>query len=186
MILVTNNHLPQKLLVKVTSPDLKAIAVLQNIWKKNLKDLPFTYRFLDEYFAQQLEKENALQKLMTWFSSITVIIACLGLFGLISISIVQRMKETGIRKIFGAGVIQLLALTWKEYGILLTISSIIAFPLVFFSMNKWLEGFANKISVGMGEYFVAVGVMVAVMLFALMYQAWKLVKINPLQSIRYE
>lgn len=186
MMVVPNNHLPQKLLVKVTSPDSKSIAVLQNTWKQNLKDLPFTHRFLDEYFSQQLEKENTLQKLMTWFSSITVVIACLGLFGLISISIVQRMKETGIRKIFGARVIQLLALTWKEYGILLAISSIIAFPLVFFSMTKWLEGFANKTSVGIGEYFTAVGVMVAVMLFTLLYQAWKLIKINPIQSIRYE
>jgi putative ABC transport system permease protein len=110
---------------------------------------PFDYFFLDTYYNRPYEDEHRMSHVSTLFSSIAIIIACLGLFGLASFGIVQRTKEIGIRKVLGARILALIHLLFKEYAILIAVASAIAIPLVYIIMNDWLAGFTASVGIGL-------------------------------------
>ncbi len=180
-----NNNVYEKLLVKIESPDMNKILALEKVWKAQLNQ-PFEYKFLDEYFKEQLMKENILQKLLIYFSALSVVITCLGLFGLISLTIAQKSKETGIRKILGANLVDLLILTWKGYLKLIAISLLISFPIVLFLMARWLENFPNKTAMDLSQYLFGVSILSIVILIIILYQANKIIKMQIIESIKQE
>jgi len=177
---------PEKILIKLEKADMNTIWKIEKVWQANLKGQPFEYRFLDDSFQRQLEKENKLQKLMTYSSSICIVIACLGLIGMINISFVQKMKEVGIRKVLGATNLHLFLLSWKNHSIQLFIASIIALPLGYLIMRQWLEGFPSKINISTADYVIAISVLIGAVLLVMLLQVYKLVKLNPLESIKQE
>lgn len=105
------------------------VASIKELWSSHIKGHPFSYRFLDDYFQQHLEKEYAIKNLLIVFTFVSILIACIGIFGSINVRMEQSMKETGIRKILGGGMTQLLSANYREYAISIAIASLLAFPL---------------------------------------------------------
>lgn len=186
MIFRLNSDFPEKLLIKfneVTKPNLQT---LKNVWADNIKGHPFSYRFLDDYFEQHLEREYTLKNLLMIFSFLASLIACVGLFASINVRVEQSMKETGIRRMLGAGVLQLLSRSFREYVIGIMIASLVAFPLTVFMLTGWLEKFAYKTAIDMATCLESVLIISALGSVAILYQAIRILKIKPLECIRYE
>ena len=117
---------------------------IQQSWATAFPGNPFSYSFLDEYFNRQYENEKKFGKLFTSFAALAIIIGCLGLFGLAAYTASQRIKEIGIRKVLGASVMDIMTMLSKDFLKLVVIAVIIATPVTWFAMNKWLEDFAYR------------------------------------------
>lgn len=118
---------------------------IEKIWKRITPESPFSYSFLDEDIQKQYIQEQILNKIMHSFTALAVLISCLGLFGLATYTAQQRTKEIGIRKVLGASVAIIIGLLSKDFLKLILISMVIAFPLAWYAMSKWLQDFAYKI-----------------------------------------
>jgi putative ABC transport system permease protein len=163
-----------------------AINTLQEAWRKSEPEIPFEYTFLDEKFQKLYNSEQQQGNLFTIFSFIAIFIACLGLFGLSAFTITQRVKEIGVRKVLGASVPQIVTELSKDFLKLVLIASIIALPIAWYSMSKWLLDFAFRISI-QWWVFVMAGVIAVVIAFAtISFQAIKAATANPVKSLRSE
>src|SRR5262249_49046810 len=142
--------------MKLGGNDLNAtIAKIQNVWNKNVTSRPFQYFFLDETYAQLYQSEMNFKKIFFYITFIAIFIACLGLFGLSSFITEQRSKEIGIRKVLGASVSGIVSMLSKDFVKLIAIAAIIAFPLAWWTMNKWLQDFVYRVTIGWWIFFVA-------------------------------
>jgi putative ABC transport system permease protein len=163
-----------------------ALAHLEKTWKRFLPETPYQYNFLDDNFARLYKAEERQKTLFTTFACIAIFIACLGLFGLSAFAISQRIKEIGIRKILGANVSTIVALLSKDFLKLVILSAIIAFPIAWFAMNKWLQDFAYRIDMPWW-IFIAAGLIAAIIaLLTISIQAIKAAVANPVKSLRTE
>jgi putative ABC transport system permease protein len=173
--------------LKVNTADLySTIQNLENKWKELIPHRPFSYYFLDDSFDQQYKADNQFAELFTAFAVLAIIIAFLGLFGLTTYTTSQRIKEIGIRKVLGASVSSIVILLSKDLSKLLIVAFIIAAPLAWFAMTKWLEGFAYQASIGIGIYIIA-AVSISVIAFGTMsWQSMKAALQNPTNSLKNE
>jgi putative ABC transport system permease protein len=126
----------------------------QSAWHKLNPNEPFEYSFLDDDFQKNYESDNRLAAIVRDFTIVAILISCLGLFGLASFSAEQRTKEIGIRKVLGASLAHIVGLLSKEFLTLVFIAIIIASPLAWWAMNKWLQDFAYKANIGWMIFFV--------------------------------
>lgn len=163
-----------------------AISFLEEKMREFSPQLIFRYSFLDEHIAAIYIKEKKVNKVFGFSSLLSIIIACLGLFGLVSFSVEQRTKEIGIRKVIGASVTNILLLLSKEFVRLVIISNIVAWPIVYFVMNKWLQNFAYRIHIGWWIFFIAGALALVISLLTVSYQAVKAALANPVETLRYE
>lgn len=177
---------PEKLLIRLNNSNAGNIRNIKNTWSELMTGYPFEFRFLDAYYQEQFEKEATLNTLLWYVSLLAIVIACVGLFGIISIKIEQKNKDTGIRKIFGARILHLLFITWKEYGAIIAASVLLAYPITALVINKWLQTFSNKTTIDLISLSKAVAIVIGLVLFIIIYQTIKIVRLNPLKSIRYE
>lgn len=162
------------------------LAFLENTWKEIYPEYPFEYRFLDETIQNQYRSEQAIGKLVTVFTVLALFISCLGIFGLSSFTAEQRTKEIGIRKVLGATVSSIIKHISKEFVLLVVISNVIIWPLAYFLLNRWLQTFAYRISIGWWP-FVLTGI--AVLVVSLLTVSWQIIRAataNPVESLRYE
>jgi putative ABC transport system permease protein len=159
---------------------------LENTWKKFLPDIPWQYTFLEENFDKLYEAEQRQGTIFTIFACIAIFIACLGLFGLSAFAISQRIKEIGIRKVLGANVSTIVRLLSKDFLILVGIAAIIAFPIAWFAMNKWLQDFAYRINMPWWVFIIAGIVAALIALLTISFQAIKAAIANPVTSLRTE
>jgi putative ABC transport system permease protein len=176
-----------KISIKVSGANLPAaLSHIENTWRKFLPETPFEYTFLDENFDRLYKTEDRQKTLFTTFACIAIFIACLGLFGLSAFAISQRIKEIGIRKVLGADVSTIVGLLSKDFMILVAIAFVIAGPIAYYFMNKWLEDFAYRI--GMPWWiFLAAGIVAALIaLITISFQAIKAAIANPVKSLRTE
>jgi putative ABC transport system permease protein len=173
--------------IKVASANTSAaLAHIEKTWKNFLPETPYQYTFLDDNFARLYKAEERQKTLFTTFACIAIFIACLGLFGLSAFAISQRIKEIGIRKILGANVSTIVALLSKDFLKLVILSAIIAFPIAWFAMNKWLQDFAYRIDMPWW-IFIAAGLIAAIIaLLTISIQAIKAAVANPVKSLRTE
>lgn len=185
MIFYPNKNYPEKLMIHFSAMDNNKLNEIKSIWA-NLTKLPIDFRFLDDYFLQVVEKEKNLQHLLFYFSVVSIAIASLGLFGLINISLIQRKKETAIRRICGAQLIHLLKITWKEYTLLLLISVLLAYPISYISLTYWLESFPNKTPISLQVYIQAIAFIAIIVLTVVAYHAIQISKSKSIKWIRYE
>ena len=125
-----------------------ALARIEEAYKTYSPGIPFDYLFLDEAFNQQYTPERQLGELFNGFSLLSVVIACLGLFGLASYTTEQKTKEIGIRKVLGASIPGIVAMTTREFLKWVLLANLLAWPVAFFVMSKWLQEFAYKVSIG--------------------------------------
>ncbi|HWC53765.1 MAG TPA: ABC transporter permease, partial [Chitinophagaceae bacterium] len=144
------------LLVKLSGKHLpQTLAFLESKWKQLIQHRPFEYRFLDDDYNKLYLSEIRLGKVLNIFATIAILLAALGLFGLSAYSIQQRTKEIGIRKVLGASVPNVITLLSKDFLSLVIVASIIAFPIAWWVMNRWLQDFVYRISIGWWIFLIA-------------------------------
>ncbi len=164
----------------------QTLASLSGTWKTIAAEDDFHYSFLDNDFAALYKSEQNLQRLLGFFTALSILIACLGLFGLATFTIAKRFKEVGIRKVIGASVLSILALLSKDFLKLVFIAVCIASPVAWFVINKWLQNFAYHINVSLFT-FIVVGLSAMFIAFATVsFQAIKAAVANPVKSLRTE
>ncbi|HZG25814.1 MAG TPA: FtsX-like permease family protein, partial [Chitinophagaceae bacterium] len=173
--------------VNITSDNLPAtLAAVENKWKAAIPGRPFSYYFLDEFFDRQYRSEQRFGRLFLNFAILAIFISCLGLLGLASYSTIQRTKEIGVRKAMGASVSNIVNLLSKDFLRLVLVAFVIASPIAWFAMYKWLESFAYRIPLGW-QAFVIAGITAIFIAFATVsFQAVKAAMTNPVKSLRTE
>ena len=176
-----------RLSIKITGKDMhQALAYLEKTWKEFIPNYPFEYTFLSERYKNLYESEQKQSELFTIFSGLAILIACLGLFGLAAFNTLQRVKEIGIRKVLGATIPDIISLLSREIMILIVIANIIAWPVAWFAMSRWLTNFAYRININIW-LFVLAGVMTCLIaLFTIGFQTVKAALANPVDSLRNE
>jgi putative ABC transport system permease protein len=173
--------------VKIRGNNINAaLAHIERTWKKHLPETPYEYSFLDEKFDQLYKSEQRQGTLFTAFSGIAIFIACLGLFGLSAFAITQRIKEIGIRKVLGASAGSIVSLLSWDFLKLVAIAALIAFPLAWYAMNRWLQDFAYRIEMHWWLFLLA-GVLASVVALAtISFLSIRAAVSNPVKSLRSE
>ncbi len=164
----------------------ETLAHLKKTWDLVAPQRPFLYHFLDDSFSAQYEADQHFGQLFTLFSCLAICIACLGLFGLSTFMAQQRVKEIGIRKVLGSSITDIMMLLSKDFFKLVLLAIVIAVPLGWWAMDKWLQGFAYRITLG-PAVFVEAGILA--LSIALVTMAWQSIKAavaNPILSLRNE
>jgi ABC-type antimicrobial peptide transport system permease subunit len=172
-----------KLVTKDASTVLKAI---ENIWSKSFPDFVFEYQFLDEKVDSFYKEERRLSHLYKIFAVIAIFLSCLGLYGLASFMALQRIKEVGIRKVLGASVSSVVYLFSKEFIILVGIAFIIASPIAWYFMHKWLQDYVYRINMSWWIFMVGGISAIIIALLTVSFQAIKAAIANPAKSLRTE
>jgi ABC-type antimicrobial peptide transport system permease subunit len=164
----------------------QTIAFIESLWTSTYPDYVFEYKFLDESIANLYRQQRQLSQLYKIFAAIAIFLSCLGLYGLASFMAVQRIKEVGIRKVLGATVQNVIYLFSKEFIILISIAFIIATPIAWYFMHKWLQDFAYRIDINWWIFLVAGAASLLVALITVGFQAVKAALANPVKSLRTE
>lgn len=146
----------------------------------------FDYVYVDDLHLRAYDEERRLASLLISFCQLTVLVACLGIFGLAAYSTEQRTKEIGIRKVLGSSIAGIVILFTSNYARWVLVANIFAWPAAYFTVNKWLQVFAFRTPVGLGPFVLAVLITLAVALISVIFQTVKAALANPAQSLRYE
>jgi putative ABC transport system permease protein len=159
---------------------------MRDTWQKLNPNEPFEYSFLDDDFRKNYEADNRLSAIVSNFTIIAILISCLGLFGLATFSAEQRTKEIGIRKVLGASVGNIIGILSKDFLKLVLIAIVIASPVAWWAMNKWLQDFAYKTDIGWTVFAIAGVIALCIALLTISFQAIKAAVANPVKSLRTE
>lgn len=162
------------------------IRLLENNWKQMAPGQPFTYQFLDESFGKMYAAETRLGSIFGIFSTVAIVIACLGLFALTAFTAEQRTKEIGIRKVLGASVSSIVVMLSKDFGKLVVIAFALATPFAWWGVTKWLEDYQYKVDIGWWVYVAAGGAAFLVAWLTMSYQSIKAATSNPVDSLKNE
>ena len=175
------------LIVKVKTADIAGLLIsMKNQWSKFNIDESFNYTFVDESFNKTHITEQKTGSILGIFAGLTIFIACLGLFGLVTFIAEQRIKEIGIRKVLGASVFGIVSLLSKSFIKLVVVSIILASPIAYYVMNRWLQDFAFRINIEWWVFVVAGVSAVVIALLTVSYQAIKAALMNPVKSLKTE
>jgi len=175
------------IVVRIQSNDITTtLNNLKDEWHKLVTDRPFIYSFVDESFDKLYSSEQRTTKLVITFCSLAVLISAIGLLGLITIISQMRKKEIGIRKVLGASVPKILLMMMKEYIYIILAANIIAFPLAYYFLNKWLERFAYRIEISYWTFAFAGLLAFLIGLTTITYKIFKAARENPVDSLKYE
>lgn len=175
------------LIFKIKTADIAGLlATMKKQWDNYDTEEPFSYSFMDDLFNKTYSTEQKTSTVLNLFSVLIILIACLGLFGLAAYTAEQRTKEIGIRKVLGASVTQVTKMLSKEFLKLVLVASLIAFPVGWWAMNKWLQSFAYRITISWWVFAFAGLVALVIALLTVSFQAIKAAVANPVQSLRTE
>jgi len=162
------------------------LAKSETLWKQFSPSMPFNYQFMDDAFSQMYQSEQRVGKIALLFSVLAILIACLGLFGLATFMAEQRMKEIGIRKVLGASVQRIVRLMTSEFIRLIFISFIIAAPVAWLVMNKWLNDFAFRTEITWWMFVVSAALAMMIAMITVSIQAIRAAILNPVNSLKAE
>lgn len=177
----------EKLLVRIKPGTYQqAIQSIQEHWQQLASDVPFDYSFVDEDLDRLYQSEQNLAALFRSFAGLTIFIACLGLLGLAMFTTERRVKEIGVRKVFGATVQNIVFLLSQDIVKLIALSLLVASPLAYFAMQHWLENFAYKIEIGWPIFLLAGGLTISIALLTMSLQTVKAAMTNPADSLKHE
>ena len=158
----------------------------EKISKQLNPNFNFNYNFSDDEYRKLYNNEQVISKLSNIFASLAIVISCLGLFGLAIFTAEQRVKEIGIRKVLGASVASLFALLSSEFLILVSIALLIASPLAWYGMHKWLQGYAYHTPIDWWIFVLAGAASIVITLITISFQTIKSALTNPVKSLRSE
>jgi putative ABC transport system permease protein len=164
----------------------RTMAFLKDIWAEMRPNFPFSYYFIDENFDQLYKSEEKLGRIFGYFAFLSVLIGCLGLFGLASYSAERRTKEIGIRKVLGASAAGITYLLSKEFTKWVLLANVVAWPAAYLIMSRWLQNFAYRSGIGLGTFILAGGVALAIAFLTVAYQAVKASIADPITALKYE
>ena len=172
---------------KVTAGSTKnLVQQIENKWKILAPGMPFSYRFMSDSFNDMYRSEQRAGTIAIVFAILAILIACLGLFGLVTYMAEQRNKEIGIRKVLGASVTNVVTMLSKDFLILVIIAAVLAFPLAWWAMNKWLLDFEYRVNISVWVFVIAGVVALLIALITVSFQAIKAAIANPVKSLRSE
>jgi putative ABC transport system permease protein len=173
------------LLVRIPSGNPAThLATLEDTWKKLVPERPFTYRFVDQEYAQLYRSEQRVGTIFGLFSGIAIFIACMGLFGLVSYVALRRTREISIRKVLGATQGDVLSVLSADFLRLLVLSALLAVGFGVWFSDVWLKAFANRTSIGIWPYLSAIIVVVLLALVTIGYRSWKVYTLNPAKTLK--
>ena len=177
----------QYLSIRVRSENIAAtVQAVEKLWREFIPQQPFEFSFLDQDFDAQYRAEQRTGKIFGIFAALAIFIACLGQFGLASYTIQKRTKEIGVRKVLGASIASIVGLLSKEFVKLVVIAMLIASPLAYIIMNRWLQDFAYRIDIGMLTFVLAGSVALVIALLTVSFQSIRAALANPADALRYE
>lgn len=175
------------LIVKLKPGEFQnTIAQINERWNAHSPGLAFDYRFMDDSFNDVYQNEQRLGQIFIIFTALSIFIACLGLFGLAAFNAQKRIKEIGVRKVLGASVSQITYRLSFDFLKLVLISILIALPVGWYAMDRWLEDFTYRIDIGLGTFVIAAVLAIGIALFTVSYQSIKAAIVNPVKSLRTE
>jgi putative ABC transport system permease protein len=173
--------------IRIRSEDTRnTLAGLEKTWKSIFPNTSFDYDFLENSYNRLYISEEKVGQLLTLFSGLAIFVACLGLFGLASYMAEQRYKEIGIRKVLGADVSRIVFLLSKDFTKSVLIANILAWPVGYYIVSKWLQNYAYRIGIGLWMFLAAGLVVLSIALITVSYQAVKAALANPVDTLRYE
>jgi putative ABC transport system permease protein len=178
----TNN-----LIARVSAANLSAtLNFIEQKFREVNPAAPYEFRFMDEVLAEYYRAEQNLSAIINSFTILAIAIACLGLFGLTSFTVEQKTKEIGIRKVLGASVPNLVAHLSKDFALLVIVANGVAWPLAWYGMNRWLQGFAYRTDISWWLFALAGASALLIALLTVSTQALKAALANPVEALRYE
>jgi ABC-type antimicrobial peptide transport system permease subunit len=181
----TRNY--SEIAIKIDRRNTKnVLASIAENWSETFKGFVFDYRFLDERVAEQYETEQRYLSMSKIFAGLAILIGCLGLYGLVLFFVGQRLKEIGIRKVLGGSMGSILKLFSVDFIKLILVAGVIATPISWYVMKKWLDGYAYKIDIQWWYFLVAIGAIMIITMFTIAYQTIKAALANPIKSLRTE
>jgi putative ABC transport system permease protein len=162
------------------------IATIKKDWDQLYSESPFSYSFLDDRYNATYREEKNTGILLGIFAALTIFVACLGLFGLATYTATQRTKEIGIRKVLGASVTGIITLLSKDFLKLVIIALLVATPIAWYAMTRWLQEFAYRINIPWQAFSVAAVAAITITIITISFQAIKAALGNPVDSLRNE
>ncbi|RZL20707.1 MAG: FtsX-like permease family protein, partial [Pedobacter sp.] len=163
-----------------------SLETIDNLVKQVEPDYPVNRKFVDESFEVKFQNEKLLGTLSNWFGGFAIFISCLGLLGLALFMAEQRKKEISIRKVLGASTANILTLLNKDFIKLVAIANVIAFPLAYIIINKWLSAYEYRVSISALPFVIAIGLSVLIAIVTVSVQSFKVAKANPVDALKYE
>ncbi|MEP6846480.1 MAG: FtsX-like permease family protein, partial [Panacibacter sp.] len=161
-------------------------AKIEKAWNEVYPNDDFEYTFFDESIAKYYEAEQNISSLLMWATGLAIFISCLGLLGLVIYTTTQRTKEIGVRKVLGASVAQIVRMISKDFIVLVLFAFVIAAPLAWIGMNKWLQNFAYRTEISWWIFLLSGLVMIFIALLTLSFQTIRVAMMNPVKSLRTE
>ncbi|MFC1477561.1 ABC transporter permease [candidate division KSB1 bacterium] len=187
LVMIMNFNRMNFMLIRVLPENVtETVEYIEETWNNVIPEYPFEYSFLDENIEANFRQSDRMLALLRYFTILAVVIACLGLFGLISYVSEQRRKEIGIRKVLGASEGNLTYLLCREFLLLVVLANIFAWPAAWYAMNLLLQDFAYRVSLGWGTFVFAGFLALLIALLTVSFQAIKAALANPVDSLRYE
>ncbi len=173
--------------IKIRGADIpETIAHIERVMKKFSPNHPFEYQFFDEIFERTYQTEQKTGKQFSVITILSILIACMGLFGLALFTTQQRTKEIGIRKVMGASVKHIMLLFTKEFLKWIVVANLVAWPVAYLVMSRWLQNYAFRIHIGWFHFLATGGISFAIALITVSYQILKTATASPVDSLRYE
>jgi putative ABC transport system permease protein len=187
LVLVLHEARGDKLLIRIKPQNVAAaLAYVEKTYKTINPNQPFEYTFLDQTFADQYRDDERKGNLFLAFSSMAIFIACLGLFGLATFTAEQRTKEIGVRKVLGASVASIVTLLSKDFLKLVLVAIVIASPIAYYAMHRWLQDFAYRVDISWWIFGLAGLLAVGIALLTVSFQSIRAALVNPVKSLRSE
>ena len=187
LILALVPSLYRYVFIKLEARDVPStLASIKSNWNMFFPDTPFEYHFLDEAYDKLYRSEQRMGILFNYFTVLAILISCLGLFGLASFMAEKRTKEIGIRKVLGASLSGIIMLLNKQFTKWVLIANFISWPIAYYAMSKWLQGFAYRINLGIWTFALAALIALVIAVMTVSYQSVKAALNNPANSLRYE
>ena len=187
LVIYPRRGLTAYLPIRISSNNMsQTISLIKDEWKKFVPDKPFEYFFLDEDLNRLYNSEQKTGEILTSFSLLAIFIACMGLFGLAAFTTERRTKEIGIRKVLGASVLGVIFILSKDFTKWVLLSNIIAWPVAYYFMNKWLQDFAYRIEINWLLFIIAGLLTLVIALLTISIQSIRAAMANPVKSLRYE
>ena len=176
-----------KMYVRTTGKDApRALAAVEKLWKEYNADYTFDYNFLDSQFDDLYKTDIHVGQLFNCFAIVTILISCLGLFGLVTFTAESKVKEIGVRKVLGAGVPQIITLLSKDFLVLVLVAAAIAFPVAWYGLHNFLQGYAYRTDLSWWVFIVAGLLTICIALITISFQSIKAAIANPVKSLRTE